>query len=196
MKTKYFISTAIPYINAKAHIGHAQEFLLADSFKQVLKSQGHEVILQSGTDDNSLKNLKSAHDLNIPIKDYIHIQGQVFKNLLSSLNIEVDRFVQTSSQSHHESVKKFITSLNPSDLYENNYEGLYCQGCEDFLQPSDLSNGLCVDHKQAPEIIHEKNIFFRLSKYQDRIYKAIDSGEVKITPDWRKRKSLTLLVKD
>lgn len=193
MKTKYFISTAIPYINAKAHIGHAQEFLLADSFKQVLTKQGHEVILQSGTDDNSLKNLKSASELNIPIKDYITSQGQVFKNLLSSLNIQVDLFVQTSSIEHHESVKKFIKALDVSDLYANDYQGFYCQGCEDFLQPSDLTNNLCPDHKKVPEIIHEKNIFFKLSKYQERIYQAIDSDEVKITPSWRKKEILNFI---
>lgn len=196
MKTKYFITTAIPYVNADAHIGHAQEFLLADTFKRILKNQGHQALLQSGTDDNSLKNILAANEKNIEVGEYVRQQGEKFKDLLSKLNVETDLFVQTSSESHHKSVKKFIKGLNQKDLYEGEYSGLYCVGCEDFLKEEDLnSDGNCPDHQKKPTEIKESNIFFRLSKYQDEIYELIESDKIKIYPLNKKKEILNFIKK-
>lgn len=194
MSKNYFITTAIPYINAPVHIGHAQEFLLADTFKHILQKQGHKVLLQSGTDDNSLKNILAAKEIGKSIEEYTKEQGELFKKLLNSLNIHPDVFVQTSSKLHHDSVKYFIQNLNQDDLYENNYCGLYCVGCEDFIKEEDLNQKEeCKDHLKKPDHIQEKNIFFRLSKYQDQIYKLIESDTVKIYPSWRKKEILNFI---
>lgn len=177
---KFFITTAIPYINAPAHIGHSQEFFLADTLAQILKNQGHQVILQSGTDDNSLKNVLSAQKLNIPLHEYLSEQGDKFKSLLNQLRITPDLFVQTSHLKHHKAVKKLISNLNPNDLYHDTYKGQYCVGCEDFIKPEDLVNNLCPDHLVAPNDIVESNIFFKLSKYQEQIFQLIESDTIKI----------------
>ena len=190
---QFFISTEIPYINASAHIGHAQEFLLAETLKRILTSQGHKVFLQSGTDDNSLKNILAAQQLGLDPKDYIKQQGEKFKSLLSSLNVTPDFFIQTSHERHHRGVRKFIEGLDQSDLYEGSYHGLYCVGCEDFVRKEDLVDGICVDHKKPPQETQEKNIFFRLSKYQDQIYDLIDSDQVKIYPKSRKNEILNFI---
>lgn len=190
---KYFITTAIPYINAKAHVGHAQEFLLADSFKQTLKAQGKEVLLQSGTDDNSLKNVIAAQKKHLSVREYIQAEGIKFQILIQKLNVQADYFVHTSSKNHHHSVDFFIRNLNKNDIYEGEYEGLYCVGCEDFLKEQDLKNGLCPDHLNAPIKIKEKNIFFNLSKYQKQIHDLIDSDTLKIYPASRKKEILQFI---
>ena len=190
---KYFITTAIPYINAKAHIGHVQEFLLADTLKRSLASQGYDVLLQSGTDDNSLKNIESAKKNNVPLEYYLRTQGDKFKDLLSKINVEHDLFVQTSHINHHRAVKEFIDRINPEDLYIKNYEGLYCSGCEDFIKEKELSNGVCQDHLSVPKTIKEENVFFKLSKYQKQIYEVIDKDIVKINPSFRKKEILNFI---
>jgi methionyl-tRNA synthetase len=196
MKNKYFITTAIPYINAEAHVGHAQEFLLADTFKRILKNQGHSVLLQSGTDDNSLKNIIAAKEKNIELSKYVGEQGEKFKSLLSKLNIDNDLFVQTSSRKHHNAVYHFINNLNKNDLYEGEYKGLYCVGCEDFLKKEDLNNaGECPDHQKKPQEIKESNIFFKLSKYQEEIYNLINSDKVKFYPLSKKKEILNFINK-
>lgn len=192
MKT-YFITTAIPYINAPAHIGHAQEFFIADTLSRTLKAQGYQVLLQSGTDDNSLKNVLSAREKNIPLKEYLDTQGENFKVLLDQLNIHPNYFVNTSSNYHHKVVKEFLNNLNPKDLYIKDYEGKYCIGCEDFIKDSELNQGLCPDHKKEPELIKESNVFFKLSDYQDKIYELIESDLIKITPAFRKKEILSFI---
>jgi methionyl-tRNA synthetase len=189
----FFITTAIPYINANAHIGHAQEFLLADTISRILKAQGHIVSLQSGTDDNSLKNVLAAKDSNQNIQKYVEEKGEQFKALLKKLNIHPEYFIQTSSPEHHRGVIKFIQSLNQTDLYEGEYRGLYCVGCEDFLKADELNNGLCFDHKKEPQAICESNVFFKLSKYQQQIHDLIKNDVVKIYPISKKNEILKFI---
>lgn len=189
----YFVTTAIPYINAKPHIGHVQEFLLTGKIVQILKSQGHEVKWQSGTDDNSLKNLASAQKQNIPIAEYLQQHIGNFKSLLNELNLKPDYLVHTSQDNHHEFTKNFIKSLNPTDLYESTYEGLYCQGCENFIKKEELINEVCPDHLTKPVSTKENNVFFKLSAYQDQIYNLILTDQVKIHPASRKNEILAFI---
>lgn len=188
--TSYFITTAIPYVNSKPHIGHAQEFVLADAIARYYKSCGHNVKLQSGTDENATKNVLSAREAGLSANEFINLNAEKFCTLLTSLNIQPDFFVRTSSLRHFESVQDFIRKLKKEDLYESSYKGLYCVGCEDFYQERDLVDGLCPDHKKAPEYIEEKNIFFNLSKYQNELLNLIEVDKIKITPLNRKNEVL------
>lgn len=191
--TSYFITTAIPYVNSKPHIGHAQEFILADSIARYYKSQGHKVIFQSGTDDNATKNVLAAKALSVSVKEFVDSNAEKFKNLLSSLNAKPDIFLRTSSEEHFKYVDKFLRTLSKEDLYESTYSGLYCAGCEDFYNEQDLVNGLCPDHQKKPEHIEEHNAFFRLSKYQNQIVDLIESDTIKISPAAKKKEILSFL---
>jgi methionyl-tRNA synthetase len=193
MNKKIFITTAIPYVNSKAHIGHCQEFLLADTLCQLLKNQGNHCFLQTGTDDNSLKNAESAKKQGLSLEEFLPIQISQFKELLSKLNIYPDYFISTSSKEHKQVVEEFIKSLEKDDLYEAPYQGLYCVGCEDFLKPQELVDGCCVDHKTVPKTITETNVFFKLSKYQSEIRELINSDKIKITPVSKKAEVLSFI---
>jgi methionyl-tRNA synthetase len=190
---KYFITTAIPYINAKPHIGHIQEFLLTKKIVDILQSSGNQVLWQSGTDDNSLKNLESAINQNLTLDVYLSNQISQFKELLKKLNLKPNYLVHTHKKNHHSFVKRFISNLDPKDLYVGKYEGLYCPGCEDFLKKEELVNNLCPDHLKTPQIIQEENVFFKLSSYQNQIYNLINSDTIKITPSSKKQEILSFI---
>ena len=193
MSDKFFITTTIPYVNSTPHVGHAQEFVLADACARFHRQNNADVILQSGTDDNAVKNVLSAKESGIDTKTFVDRNAKAFQSLLEQLNVKTDFFVRTSSKDHEAGVTAFIRNLNPKDLYTDDYSGLYCQGCEDFFNPNDLVNGLCPDHQKAPEQINERNVFFRLSKYQDEILKLIETGQVRIEPASRKKEIIKFI---
>ncbi|MNJ93361.1 Methionine--tRNA ligase [compost metagenome] len=189
----YFITTAIPYVNSKPHIGHAQEFILADSLARYYRSQGQRVVFQSGTDDNATKNVLAAKAAGLSVKEFVDLNADKFESLLTFLDAKPDLFVRTASEKHFTSVDRFLRGLNREDLYTSSYSGLYCSGCEDFYNEQDLVNGLCPDHLKKPEHIEESNTFFRLSKYQQKIAELIESDTIKITPSSKKKEILSFV---
>ncbi len=193
MTTNIFVTTTIPFVNAKPHIGHAQEFILTDAIARLHRSLGHKVILQSGTDENAFKNVVAAQKAGTTPETFVEQHSQAFRYLLERLNISVDAFVRTSEKAHEQGVHEFWAQIKPDDLYEKDYSGLYCIGCEDFFLEKDLVNGLCQDHKTRPQEIKERNIFFRLSKYEDQLIDLISSDTIRITPTWRKNEILSFI---
>lgn len=183
MNNQYFITTAIPYINAKLHLGHIQELLLTKQIVQGLTRQNSVVKWQTGTDDNSQKNILAAHQANLSPKSYLIQQIKNFTQLLQQLQLSPDFLVHTSSPHHHQVVKQFLRKIKSPDLEVKHYEGLYCSGCEDFISPHELTNGVCPDHLTTPQTIFEKNVFFKLSNYQTQIKQALISKRVKIYPE-------------
>lgn len=189
----YFITTAIPYVNSKPHLGHAQEFVLADSIARYYRNQGHRVFLQSGTDDNATKNVLAAQSAGLSTQQFVDLNASQFQKLLSSLNVHPEILVRTSSEKHFQYVQKFLNRLKKEDLYTSTYSGLYCSGCEDFFREKDLVRGRCPDHQTEPEIIEEENTFFRLSAYQETLFQLIESEKIKITPSHKKREILNFI---
>lgn len=190
----YYISTTIPYVNSNPHIGHAQEFVLADALVRYYSSLGKNVHFQSGTDDNATKNVLSANQNNVPVQQFVDNNSAKFQNLQTLLDVFPNKFVRTSSLEHHQAVSQFLNRINKDDIYESHYHGNYCSGCEDFLNNTDLTeNGLCPDHLRPPETIQEKNIFFRLSKYQSQLAELIEKDIIKITPSYKKNEILKFI---
>lgn len=185
-KASYFITTSIPYVNSTPHVGHAQEFVLADSLARFYRLKDASVFLQSGSDDNSTKNVLAAKSAGVPVQVFVDEHAKKFQALLQNLQIQPDLFIRTSGSEHARRVQDFLQRLSPNDVYVSQYEGLYCTGCEDFFRKEDLQEGLCPDHRKAPEILQEENLFFRLSSYRDRLIDLIQSDRLQITPAWRK----------
>jgi len=193
MSNSYFITTTIPYVNAKPHIGHAQEFVLADTIARFYRQKSNKVILQSGSDDNAFKNVLSAKNAGITPTQFVEENSKKFLDLLGKLSVKTNYFVKTSSPDHAESVHYLLRQLRAEDVYTAAYEGLYCQGCEDFYNERDLVDGLCSDHRTRPEKITEENVFFRLSKYQDVIFDLIEKDKVQIKPESKKKEILNFI---
>lgn len=190
-----FVSTAIPYVNAKPHAGHALEYVQADAYVRALRLAGEDVFFLTGTDDNALKNVQAAEAAGRPIEAYVTENAQRFVELDRRLGVAYDGFIRTSADPRHRAgVEKLWRATNPSDLYKKSYRGLYCVGCEEFKTEKDLVGGECAEHPgKRLEEVEEENYFFRLSAYQDRLRELIESDTLAIVPASRKNEILSFI---
>ncbi len=190
---KFYITTAIPYVNAKPHIGHAFEFVQADVVARYNRILGKDVLLLSGSDENALKNVQAAEKEGKGIQEFIDENAKLFEDLAKKLNVQFDVFQKGSSEQHHKSSQE-LWKLCEHDIYKKVYTGLYCVGCEQFYEPSELNeNGECFEHPgKKLEEVSEENYFFKLSSYTEKL-KEIIQNEVKIIPKKRKNEIISFL---
>ena len=193
--SRYYITTAIPYVNGKPHIGHALELIETDVLARHKRQRGDEVRFQSGTDDNALKNVQSAEAAGIPTQEYVDNAAAAFEALRAPLGLSFDDFIKTSSDPRHRPgvEKLWLASAARGDFYQRDYEGLYCVGCEQFYTEDELIDGRCPEHGTIPELVVENNWFFKLSSYQEKLWKLISTDELHIEPAFRKREVLSFI---
>ncbi len=193
MNKPFFITTAIDYVNAAPHVGHAVEKVLTDVVARYHRQLGDETYFLTGSDENSLKNVQAAEKAGRPVTEFVAENAESFKALAGSLDLSFDQFIRTTEPRHFEGAQKMWKAFKKEDLYRKKYKGLYCVGCEEFKMEKDLVDGLCPDHKVAPEVVEEENWFFRLSNYGDRLLTLIESGDLKIYPDYRKNEVVSFI---
>ncbi len=191
----WYITTAIPYVNAPPHIGFALEMIQADVLARYRRAEGYDVRFQAGTDENSLKNVLAAEVAGIDTKTFVGRNAEKFLELGAALNLSVDDFIRTSTEPRHSiGVEKlWLACAANGDIYKRSYTGLYCVGCEQFYKPAELENGRCPEHRTPLEEISEENYFFRLSRYQGELQRAIESGDLKIEPASRRNEVLRFI---
>lgn len=201
---KYYITNAIPYVNAKPHIGFALEICQSDAIARYHRLQSYDTYFMMGADENSLKNVKAAEKAGIPTAKLVAENTQAFVDLNRALNISNDYFIRTTSQKHIKGVSKLWKACE-HDIYKKKYKGLYCVGCEEFKKESDLileekkvgekiGHGCCPEHPTDKiEVVEEKNYFFKLSKYEKELKRIIEKDEYKIVPDSRKNEVLSFI---
>lgn len=194
MKT-LFISTSIPYVNAAPHIGHALEFVQTDAIARFRRLRGDDVFFLTGTDDNALKNVMAAEAAKVSVKKWVDAHVERFASLAKHLNISNDDFIRTASDERHRlGAQKLWSSCRKDDIYKKSYRGLYCLGCEEFKQATELKNGECAEHPgKKLELIEEENYFFRLSRYQKELEELIASDKLRIVPESRKHETLAFI---
>ena len=197
MNKKFYITAAIPYVNAKPHIGHALEFVQTDTIAKYHRLLGEDVLTLSGGDENALKNVQAAEAAGVPIQKFVDENTRRFYELTKLLNCDFTIWQKGSDQKHHfpSSQKLWQLCDKNGDIYKKKYEGLYCVGCEQFYSPDELDeNGECYEHPgKKLDKVSEENYFFKLSKYQDELIKLIQSDKLKIVPQERKNEVLSFL---
>lgn len=181
----YYLTAAIPYVNAKPHLGHVQEWFQADSIARYQRSLGRSVTFSCGTDENSLKNVQAAEKAGKDPQAWLDEYADVFRKAFEHFNISITNFRRGSDQHNHwPGVQDLWNACdNAGDIYEKEYTGLYCVGCESYYTPAELIDGKCPEHLTVPESITEVNYFFKLSKYQDAIKSLIESNTVHVISD-------------
>jgi methionyl-tRNA synthetase len=189
---KFYITTAIDYVNAFPHLGHALEKIQADVLARYHRLLGEEVLFLTGTDENSLKNVQAAKKEKIPVEKLVERNSKKFFELKNALNLSFDDFIRTTEERHKKGVQKLWLACQ-KDIYKKNYKGLYCVGCEEFYKEKELIKGCCPEHGTKPELIEEENYFFKLSKYQDQLKTIIEKDELKIIPETRKNEVLSFI---
>ncbi|GAA3445347.1 methionine--tRNA ligase [Planomonospora venezuelensis] len=187
--SRILLSTTIPYVNARPHLGFALELVQADVLARHHRLRGDEVRLQTGTDDNSLKNVQAADAAGVAVRELVDRNAAEFARLAGPLSLEFDDFVRTSADLRHRAGVERLWRACAEDLYRKHYEGLYCVGCEHFYQPGEQ----CPEHDAPLQHVSEENWFFRLSRYQDELYELIASGRLRIEPAGRRNEVLAFI---
>ncbi|MEK9174828.1 MAG: methionine--tRNA ligase [Patescibacteria group bacterium] len=192
---KFYITTAIDYVNAKPHIGHALEKVEADVLARYHRVKGDEVFFLTGTDEHGLKIFRAAEVAGKDTQSFVNENAESFRRLKKLLNLSWDDFIRTSDQTRHwPGAQKFWNKLlTAGDLYKKKYQGLYCVGCESFKTEKDLMEGRCPEHQKEPEKLEQENWFFQLSKYQKEIESRIKNDELRIIPESRKNEILSFI---
>ncbi|MGP3969492.1 methionine--tRNA ligase [Streptomyces sp. 6N223] len=192
---RVYITTTIPYVNARPHLGFALELVQADTLARHRRRRGDHVRLLSGTDDNSLKNVLAAEAEGVDVRWLVDRNADAFAALREPLALSLDDFIRTSSDPRHRvGVERLWRRCAAAgDLYRKAYEGLYCVGCEQFYAPDDLVDGRCAEHGSEPQLVAEENWFFRLSRYADRLHELIVAGTLRIEPAVRRNEVLALI---
>jgi methionyl-tRNA synthetase len=190
-----YLSTTIPYVNAPPHVGFALELVQTDAVARYLRLRGQHVVTSTGSDDHSLKNVRAAEALGEPVRELVARQSHAFFELGRALGATFDEVVSTSRDPRHApAVERLFRACEANgDLYRRRYRGTYCVGCELYYRPEELRDGLCPEHERAPEVVEEKNWFFRLSRYQDALYRAIETDRLRIVPEERKNEALAFV---
>lgn len=188
----YHLTTAIPYVNAKPHLGHVLEWFQADVIARYQRLLGKDVSFTSGTDENSLKNVQAAEKVGMGVQDWLDKYAVIFEDAYKFFGISLTGFRRGSDQKlHWPGVQKLWQLCDASgDIYKKEYEGLYCVGCEAFYTPDELIDGKCPEHLTVPESVKETNYFFRLSKYQDQIKELITPDKLRIVSEQYKNEML------
>jgi methionyl-tRNA synthetase len=195
MPDRYYVTTTIPYVNARPHLGFALELVQADVLARHHRHRGDDVRFQTGTDDNSLKNVLAAEAAGVPTQRFVDGNAAAFAALREPLALSSDTFVRTSGNpGHRRGVERLWAACAAAgDLYRKHYEGLYCVDCEQFYQRDELADGCCPEHGSVPALVAEENWFFRLSHYADRLRAEITSGRLRIEPAQRRNEVLSFI---
>ncbi len=191
----YYVTTSIPYVNARPHIGHALEFVQADVLARYHRLRGDDTRFLTGTDDNALKNVRAAEAEGLATQELVDRNAAHFAALRQPLDLSFDDFIRTSGEARHvDGVRKLWQACDRAgDLYRRAYRGLYCVGCEQFCTEAELADGRCPIHRTRPEPVEEDNYFFRLSRYAAEVRTLIESGALRIIPETRRNEVLSFV---
>ena len=188
----FYITTPIYYVNDKPHIGHAYTTILADVISRQYKFQKIDSIFLTGLDEHGQKVEQAAINNNINPQEHCDSMVPRFKELWDKLNIKYDDFIRTTENRHTSVVKKILQKVyDNGDIYFDEYEGLYSISEERFITEKEAESGIFKDIKK----IKEKNYFFKMSAYQQKLIEHIKQNPDFILPDYRKNEVLGFLNK-
>jgi methionyl-tRNA synthetase len=192
---RIYLSTTIPYVNGRPHLGHALELVQADVLARHHRQRGGQVRFQTGTDDNSLKQVLAAQAEGVPVADLVSRNATGFERLRGPLELSFDDFIRTGSDPRHRPAAERLWQACAArgDVYQRTYQGLYCVGCEQFYREAELVAGRCHEHGTEPELVAEQNWFFRLSRYGSQLHELISSGRLWVEPAARRNEVLSFI---
>ena len=196
---KFYVTTAIDYSNGDPHLGHALEKVGADCIARYRRLCGDQVHFLMGMDEHSQSVIQAAARANVPggPREWVDRMAATFADYWRRLECSNDDWIRTTEPRHVRAVVALLERIQqqrPDDLYVADYEGLYCTGCEEFKQPAQIANGHCIEHPTL-ELIRtkERNYFFRLSAYGQRLLQLIATGAFRVEPAIRRNEVVRLL---
>lgn len=195
---KFYITTTLPYVNDKPHIGFALEIVQADTLARFRRLLGDEVFFNFGTDEHGQKIYSKAQEVGKEPQHYTDEYAATFQDLKDALDLSYDAFIRTTDTHHISAAQEFWRRCRASgDIYKKNYKIKYCVGCELEKTDSELVDGKCPLHPNLEiQIIEEENYFFKLSKYQDQLSVFYNSRPDFVVPSFRLNEIRSLIEKE
>ena len=196
-KGPYYLTTAIAYTSGKPHIGNVYEIVLADAIVRYKRQVGYDVRFQTGTDEHGQKVEEKANKAGISPKAFVDQVSQEIKEQFDVMNVSYDKFMRTTDPYHEKQVQKIFKKLyDQGDIYKGHYDGLYCQECEAFYTPSQITEeGKCPVCGGELKEMQEEAYFFKMSKYADRLMQYIEDYPHFIQPESRKNEMINNFLK-
>ena len=192
--SRFYITTAIDYVNSRPHLGTAYEKIAADVIARYKRLRGVETRFMMGNDEHSQNVFQRARELGVEPLAFCDGMEKTFRDVWARLDISFDDFIRTTEDRHRTSVTTLASRLaDAGDVYEGYFEGWYCVSCEAFKTEKDLEDGNCPVHRKPPQWIKEKNHFFRLSKYRQRLLDHYAAHPEFLEPEIRRNEMLRLL---
>ena len=193
--SRFYITTAIDYVNSRPHLGTAYEKVAADVIARYKRLAGFDTHFVMGNDEHSQNVFRSATEQGLSALEYCDRMEVEFTRTWRHLDVSYDDFIRTTEARHKAGVTEIINRIHAAgDIYEGSYEGWYCEGCEAFKQEKDLVDGRCPLHPaSALQWIKEKNYFFRLSKYQQPLLDHFNAHPDFLVPEARRNEIVRLL---
>jgi methionyl-tRNA synthetase len=192
--SRFYLTTAIDYVNSRPHLGTAYEKITADVIARYKRLAGVETRFVMGNDEHSQNVFRRAREEGLDPLEYCDRMEREFRSVWDLLDVSYDDFIRTTQPRHRTAVQELVRRIAAAgDVYEGFYEGWYCVGCEAFKQEKDLVDGKCPLHGTTPDWIKEKNHFFRLSAYRDRLLEHFAAHPDFLVPEVRRNEILRLL---
>ncbi|MBS3076917.1 methionine--tRNA ligase [Candidatus Pacearchaeota archaeon] len=183
-KKKFYITTAIDYVNAAPHIGHAYQKIVADALARWHRLLGEDVFFLTGTDEHGKKVQLSAEKAGKSPREFVDEVSEKFKEAWKLLNVRPDRFIRTTDEDHKKIVREIIEKVKKKgEVYLGTYEGLYCVDCEAYYTDKDAPDFKCPVHKKPLENLKEESYFFKLSKYKDFLLELYEKHPEFVLPN-------------
>ncbi|MGV7229335.1 MAG: class I tRNA ligase family protein, partial [Nitrospirales bacterium] len=196
MPKRFYVTTPIYYVNDVPHIGHAYTTIAADVLARFYRLRGYAVFFLTGLDEHGQKVQQAAAKAGIDPQPHCDRLMPKFKDLWAQLNISQDGFIRTTDPQHQIVVQRCLQTLYDKGLiYQAEYTGWYCTFDERFWTEKDVEQGLCPDCQRSVEQVSERNYFFRMSQFQDRLKEHIHTHPEFIQPDSRRNEVLGFLEK-
>ena len=192
--SRFYITTAIDYVNSRPHLGTAYEKIAADVIARYKRLCGVDTRFLMGNDEHSQNVFQRARELGVEPLAFCDRMETQFRDVWARLDISFDDFIRTTEARHRTSVTTLVSRLaDAGDVYDGYFEGWYCVSCEAFKTEKDLEDGNCPVHRKPPQWIKEKNHFFRLSKYRQRLLDHYAAHPEFLLPEIRRNEMLRLL---
>jgi methionyl-tRNA synthetase len=194
MSGAFYVTTPIYYVNAEPHIGHTYTTLVVDALARYHRLAGDQTWFLTGTDEHGEKVAQVALARGESPKQVADRYSNAFESAWEELGFSYDRFIRTTDPDHQKVVQTILQKVyDAGEIYFQEYEGLYCVGCERFLTERDLVDGLCRDHERAPEKRLESNYFFRISRHFQWLAETMEANPDWITPQGYRNEALAML---
>lgn len=182
----YYVTTPIYYVNSTPHIGHAYTTIASDILARHYRQRGEDVFFLTGVDEHASNVARVAAAQGLEPKEYVDRIADVWRDLPRRLNATNDFYIRTTDEGHKAFVQDFLQRIyDVGDVYQDVYAGWYCVGCEAFKTEAELVDGNCPIHEAVAEWIEERNWFFRLSAYQDRLLGLYEERPDFVLPAFR-----------